>query len=140
MSRADKDGTGTLDLIEFLGMMRDKIREENKESEINEAFKVFDTVRISWHCCSICRDISARLKQVYSSVIFKCLQKSNHCQCHLQDGNGYIDRKELGHMMRFIGEPVSQQEIDDILDEADKDANGLIDYREFAEMMTPGRN
>ena len=43
-------------------------------------------------------------------------------------------------MMRFIGEPVSQQEIDDILDEADKDANGLIDYREFAEMMTPGRN
>ena len=54
MSRADKDGTGTLDLIEFLGMMRDKIKEENKESEINEAFKVFDTVRTSWHCCSIC--------------------------------------------------------------------------------------
>ena len=47
MSRADKDGTGSLDLIEFLGMMRDKIKEENKESEINEAFKVFDTVRVS---------------------------------------------------------------------------------------------
>ena len=47
MSRADKDGTGTLDLIEFLGMMRDKIKEENKESEINEAFKVFDTVMVS---------------------------------------------------------------------------------------------
>ena len=42
MSRADKDGTGSLDLIEFLGMMRDKVKEENKESEINEAFKVFD--------------------------------------------------------------------------------------------------
>ena len=111
-----KDGTGSLDLIEFLGMMRDKIKEENKESEINEAFKVFDTVRVSLVCtCSL-------------SNMF------------LQDGNGYIDRKELGHMMRFIGEPVSQQEIDDILDEADKDANGLIDYREFAEMMTPGRN
>ena len=55
MSRADKDGTGSLDLIEFLGMMRDKIKEENKESEINEAFKVFDTVRVSFltlhvHC------------------------------------------------------------------------------------------
>ena len=48
MSRADKDGTGSLDLIEFLGMMRDKISEENKESEINEAFKVFDTVRVSY--------------------------------------------------------------------------------------------
>ena len=42
-------------------------------------------------------------------------------------------------MMRFIGEPISQQEIDDILDEADKDENGLIDYKEFADMMTPGR-
>ena len=115
MSRADKDGTGSLDLIEFLGMMRDKIKEENKESEINEAFKVFDTVRVS---------------HFLNMFTVK----------YLQDGNGYIDRKELGHMMRFIGEPVSQQEIDDILDEADKDANGLIDYREFAEMMTPGRN
>ena len=69
MSRADKDGTGTLDLIEFLGMMRDKIREENKESEINEAFKVFDTVRTSWHRSLIFRDISARLlnlMQMYS--------------------------------------------------------------------------
>ena len=61
MSRADKDGTGTLDLIEFLGMMRDKIKEENKESEINEAFKVFDTVRTSWNRPFISRDISARL-------------------------------------------------------------------------------
>ena len=27
----------------------------------------------------------------------------------------------------------------DILDEADKDQNGLIDYTEFADMMAPGR-
>ena len=30
----------------------------------------------------------------------------------LKDGNGYIDRRELAHMMRFLGEPVSQEEID----------------------------
>ena len=74
-------------------------------------------------------------------LLFKILEYS------LQDGNGYIDRRELAHMMRFIGEPVSQEEIDvswedlqdsdnndcvqDILDEADKDQNGLIDYKEF---------
>ena len=71
MAGADKDGTGTLDLIEFLQMMRGKVKDENMEKEINEAFQVFDI-----------------------------------------DGNGYIDRRELGHMMRFIGEPISQQEID----------------------------
>ena len=65
MSRADKDGTGSLDLIEFLGMMRDKIKEENKESEINEAFKVFDTVRVSF------------------------LFEHFHSQIQIQDGNGY---------------------------------------------------
>ena len=30
----------------------------------------------------------------------------------IQDGNGYIDRRELALMMRFIGEPVTQEEID----------------------------
>ena len=58
-------------------------------------------------------------------------------------------------MMKFMGEPVTQEEIDvsdpvinffaikakyvqDILDEADKDQNGLIDYNEFFDMMQPG--
>ena len=42
---ADKDGTGTLDIIEFLQMMRQKVKEQNKEDEIKEAFTVFDVVR-----------------------------------------------------------------------------------------------
>ena len=77
---------------------------------------------------------------------------------YFQDRNGYIDRRELGLMMKFMGEPVTQEEIDvsqdynlcpvnlrktpfqDILDEADKDQNGLIDYKEFFDMMEPGRS
>ena len=46
IATADKDGTGTLDLIEFLQMMKEKIRDQNKEEEITEAFKVFDIVSI----------------------------------------------------------------------------------------------
>ena len=30
----------------------------------------------------------------------------------IQDRNGYIDRRELGLMMKFMGEPVTQEEID----------------------------
>merc|ERR1719511_647800 len=97
MSQADKDGTNSLDIIEFLQLMREKHRELVKEEEIAHAFSVFDV-----------------------------------------DGNGYIDRRELGLMMKFMGEPVTQEEIDDILDEADKDQNGLIDYKEFFDMMQPG--
>ena len=32
--------------------------------------------------------------------------------CLLQDGNGYIDRRELALMMRFSGEVVSDEEIE----------------------------
>ena len=77
---------------------------------------------------------------------------------YFQDRNGYIDRRELGLMMKFMGEPVTQEEIDvshddnlcqlklrltlfqDILDEADKNSDGLIDYKEFFDMMEPGRS
>ena len=86
IANADKDGTGTLDLIEFLQMMKEKISDQNKEEEIGEAFRVFDIV--------IGDNLDTR-------VILS-----------LQDRNGYIDRRELGLMMKFMGEPVTQEEID----------------------------
>ena len=53
----------------------------------------------------------------------------------IQDGNGYIDRQELAIMLRFMGENISEQEIRDIIEEADVDKDGLIDYSEFYNMM-----
>jgi len=53
------------------------------------------------------------------------------------DGNGYIDRKELGLMMRFMGESLTEAEIQMIIDEADSNRDGLIDYTEFFRLMHP---
>ena len=49
-------------------------------------------------------------------------------QTLIQDGNGYIDRQELAIMLRFMGENISEAEIRDIIEEADVDKDGLIDY------------
>ena len=38
-------------------------------------------------------------------------------------------------MLRFMGESISEEEIKDIIEEADKDKDGLIDYSEFYSMM-----
>ena len=38
----DADGSGTIDLPEFLNMMSKKISETNLEEDILEAFRVFD--------------------------------------------------------------------------------------------------
>merc|ERR1712038_468694 len=53
------------------------------------------------------------------------------------DGNGFIDRRELGLIMKFMGEALTEREIQMIIDEADVDHDGLIDYTEFFSMMNP---
>ena len=44
VNQVDKDGTGSIDLPEFLMMMVIKAESENAEDEIREAFTVFDSV------------------------------------------------------------------------------------------------
>ena len=43
-------------------------------------------------------------------------------------------------MLRFMGETVSEDEIRDIIEEADVDRDGLIDYTEFFNMMMRWKN
>ena len=38
-------------------------------------------------------------------------------------------------MMRHLGEPLTEEEITEILDEADTDADGVIDYTEFFTLL-----
>ena len=42
MEKADKDGSGTIDLEEFVPLMASKFDERNQESEIKKAFKAYD--------------------------------------------------------------------------------------------------
>ncbi|XP_058285449.1 calmodulin-like protein 3 [Hylobates moloch] len=42
MSEIDRDGNGTVDFPEFLGMMARKMKDTDNEEEIREAFRVFD--------------------------------------------------------------------------------------------------
>ena len=75
-------------------MMKLKVQDQNQEEDIREAFKVFDNV-------------SPLLSvQIYTSITSQVLSLK------FQDGNGFIDRRELALMMRFSGEAVSEQEIE----------------------------
>jgi len=49
------------------------------------------------------------------------------------DGNGTIDADEIRRVMLNLGEPVSRNDVDDILELFDKDGNGNVDYDEFSE-------
>lgn len=51
------------------------------------------------------------------------------------DGNGYIDKSELGEVLRQLGEEVDEEQLNDMMKAADSNNDGKIDYQEFVKMM-----
>merc|ERR1712226_746008 len=51
------------------------------------------------------------------------------------DGNGFINRQELACVMGNLGEALTPEEIQSMIDEADIDGDGQINYEEFFSMM-----
>ena len=52
-----------------------------------------------------------------------------------KDGGGSIDAKELGTVMRSLGQNPTEAELQDMINEVDKDGNQSIDFPEFLTMM-----
>ncbi|OWF56438.1 calmodulin-A-like [Mizuhopecten yessoensis] len=52
-----------------------------------------------------------------------------------KDGDGTITTEELGTVMRSLGQSPNEQTIQDMVNEADIDGNGIIDFNEFLVMM-----
>ncbi|XP_006338890.1 caltractin-like [Solanum tuberosum] len=52
------------------------------------------------------------------------------------DNSGTIDAKELNVAMRALGFEATEEEINRMIAEVDKDGSGAIDFDEFVHMMT----
>ncbi|XP_058054584.1 calcium-binding protein E63-1 isoform X2 [Anopheles bellator] len=52
-----------------------------------------------------------------------------------RDGNGYITRDELKAAMDMIGENVTEYQLNEMLELADADKDGRINYEEFARLL-----
>lgn len=48
--------------------------------------------------------------------------------CEYQDGNGYISAAELRHVMTNLGEKLTDEEVDEMIREADIDGDGQVNY------------
>jgi len=52
-----------------------------------------------------------------------------------KDGNGYLSRSEINHVVWGLGVPLSEDELDRIFENADKDKDGKIMLTELSEMV-----
>lgn len=84
-------------------MMARKMKDTDSEEEIREAFKAGTTpfARVA---------LSNPSAQVFD-----------------RDNNGFISAAELRHVMTSIGEKLTDDEVDEMIREADQDGDGRID-------------
>merc|ERR1711998_386147 len=52
-----------------------------------------------------------------------------------KDGDGTITTKELGTVMRSLGQNPTEAELQDMINEVDADGNSTIDFPEFLSLM-----
>jgi len=55
-----------------------------------------------------------------------------------KNGSGFINAAELRHVMTNLGEKLSDEELDEMVREADVDGVGQVNYEEFVKMMMCG--
>ncbi|MEQ2247427.1 hypothetical protein ILYODFUR_009298 [Ilyodon furcidens] len=51
------------------------------------------------------------------------------------NGDGFVDREEFGDILHMTGEPVTEEDIDEMFGESDSNKDGKIDFDEFLKMM-----
>jgi calmodulin len=52
-----------------------------------------------------------------------------------KEGKGYIGTDEIKHLLLMLGESMSNEEIEEIITQADLDGDGKVSYQDFAKLM-----
>jgi len=52
-----------------------------------------------------------------------------------KEGKGYIGTEEIKHLLLMLGESMTNEEIEEIITQADLDGDGKVSYQDFAKLM-----
>jgi calmodulin len=122
----DKDKDGTITTKELANVMR-SLNHDPTEDELNEMIAEVDldgNGEIDFEEFVTLMNRRSKETDTEEEVLnaFKVFDK---------EGNGLISVTELRHIMITLGDQLNEDEVDELLREADSDGDGFINYEEF---------
>ncbi|KAM3145871.1 hypothetical protein pb186bvf_002166 [Paramecium bursaria] len=126
----DKDGDGTITTKELGTVMR-SLGQNPTEAELQDMINEVDadgngTIDFPEFLALMARKMKEQDSEEELIEAFKVFDR---------DGNGLISAAELRHVMTNLGEKLTDDEVDEMIREADIDGDGHINYEEFVRMM-----
>merc|ERR1712017_32397 len=126
----DKDGDGTVTTKELGTVMR-SLGQNPTEAELQDMINEVDADgNGTWDFPEFLSLMARKMKDTDTEEelieAFKVFDR---------DGNGFISAAELRHVMTNLGEKFTDEEVDEMIREADVDGDGQINYEEFVKMM-----
>eukprot|EP00210_Caulerpa_lentillifera_P002209 g2123.t1 len=126
----DKDGDGMITTKELGTVMR-SLGQNPTEAELQEMINEVDTdgngiIDFPEFLSLMAKKMKDCNNEDELKEAFKVFDK---------DGNGFISAAELRHVMTNLGEKLTDEEVDEMIREADVDGDGQVNYEEFAKMM-----
>ncbi|KAF9357727.1 hypothetical protein BGX34_009255 [Mortierella sp. NVP85] len=128
----DKDGDGTISSRELSAVMH-SLGQKPTDAEVQDMIKQVDAngngkIDLSEFYVMMARKEKEADPEKDLREAFDVFDK---------DKDGLITNSELQGAMRNLGENLSQNEIDEMMREADKDGDQKISFDEFKKMMQP---
>lgn len=126
----DKDGDGCITLDELATVIQSLGQNPIKE-ELQDMINEVDingngTIEFGEFLSLMARKIKETDAEEELKEAFKVFDK---------DQNGYISASELRNVMINLGEKLTDEEVNQMIREADVDGDGQVNYEEFVRMM-----
>ncbi|MCL7025024.1 hypothetical protein MKW94_021092 [Papaver nudicaule] len=126
----DKDGDGCITIDELATVIR-SLDQNPTEEELQDMIKEVDvdgngTIEFGEFLTLMAKKMKETDAEEELQEAFKVFDK---------DQNGFISATELRHVMINLGEKLTDEEVDQMIREADLDGDGQVNYEEFVRMM-----